>query len=417
MKRFRFLIAAAAALVLLTGCDPNGGNVFDDPFGTEKTSSSEADSSVESVDDISDEESRAEIEKKVKDQKLSSSLEYYLSSQPENFTTACKALVKGAKAFEKDIDLRGLNLNKEDLSELILLVISTEPELLMVDPAYAYSSDKNNCITEVTFKYTLSEKEHKKAMDKLSAAAEEITAKTAGRSDFDKLLCFHDAIISGCTYSDSSSYPYSAYSCLVEGKAVCEGYSKAFGLLCDMVGIECIPVLGKANDGDTESHMWNKVCIDGEWYNMDITWDDPVSNMDKDYMSYSYFGVTDDEIKSDHTPEPTRLLKYPKASGTKYNYFSATNQSIEDASDADSILLAAITSQALAGLKYVQFRCKDKATFDKVFDREFSDKNGNPHIFGILSSAASASGGAFSPDSYSITKNEKMLTFTVILDM
>jgi len=417
MKRFRILIAAVMAVFVLTGCNSDGGNVFREHFGSETSSENTADSTVSSEDDISDEESKAEIIEKVKDQKLSSALEYYLASQPDNFTTACKALIKGAKDFEKGIDLKGLALNKDDLSELIMLVISTEPELLMIDPAYAYSSDKNNCITEVNFKYTLSEKEHKEAMDKLYKTAENITAKTAGQSDLDKILGFHDAIIKGCTYSDKSAYPYSAYSCLVEGKAVCEGYSKAFCMLCNMVGIECIPVLGKANDGENESHMWNKVRIDGEWYNMDVTWDDPVSDMGKDYICYSYFCVTDSDIKKDHTPEPTRLLKYPDAKGTKYNYFVASNQYIEDEDDADSLILAAITSRASEGSKYVQLRCKDKKVFDKVIEREFADKNGNPHIFEILNSAAYSSGGAFRSDKYSITKNEKMLTFTVILDM
>lgn len=419
MKISKALIAAVAAAFLLSGCKSGDGNVFEDPFTIKESTADSSEAGSDSSDEsgLSPEESRSEISENVKDVKLTSATEYYLSGQQSNFVTACKALVKGARAFESNISVRGLELNKEDLSELIVLATSAEPDLWMVDPAYAYSSDKDNVIKEVSFKYTLSQKDYDKASKKLHDKAESIIAETAGRSDFEKLRIFHDRIISGCEYSDSSKFPYSAYGCLVEGKSVCEGYSKAFGMLCDMAGIQCIPVLGKANDGETEAHMWNKVQLDNEWYNVDITWDDPVSEIGRDYIGNSYFGVTDEVILRDHTPEESRLLKYPKATGTKYNYFVAADRYIEDADDADSILLVAITAQASAGSKYVQLKCSDKKVFDEVMSREFSGGGENPHIFEILASASKASGNAFSPDSYSITKNERMLTFTLILNM
>ena len=59
---------------------------------------------------------------------------------------------------------------------------------------------------------------------------------------------------------------------------VCEGYSKAFKLICDRVGIPCILDTGVAilNANHSEYHMWNRIQIDGVWYGMDCTWDDPV---------------------------------------------------------------------------------------------------------------------------------------------
>lgn len=60
---------------------------------------------------------------------------------------------------------------------------------------------------------------------------------------------------------------------------VCEGYSKAFKVLCDRLGIGCVLVEGDAKsslDGVSGAHMWNYVCVDGQWYAVDVTWNDPV---------------------------------------------------------------------------------------------------------------------------------------------
>lgn len=411
MKITKAIISAIAAAMLLTGCSAGDKVSVGDLF----TQSTAPGSSTESS--ASGEESRNEIYESVRDVKLSFASEYFLSTQSESFTVACKALVKGAKEFDEAISLKGLGLNKDDLSELITVVISSEPEIWMIDPAYTFASDQDNCIVEVSFKYILTKSEYEKGLEKLRETVDSIIASTAGQSDFEKLRSFHDAVVKRCEYADGARYPYSAYGCLVEGKAVCEGYAKAFGLLCDEVGIGCVPVLGRAKGSSAESHMWNKVRLDNEWYNVDTTWDDPVSDFGKDYVGNDYFGVTDELISADHTEDPSRLLKYPRAEGTKYDYFVARDLYIDDPDDADSVLLVAVTAKADEGSKYVQLRCSDKQTYDEVMQREFTGGDGNARIFDILAEAAKASGGAFSPDSYAITKNEHMLTFTVILNI
>lgn len=63
---------------------------------------------------------------------------------------------------------------------------------------------------------------------------------------------------------------------------VCEGYARAFKILCDRSGIPCIVVTGYArpnNEVGNELHMWNEVMMeDGRWYAVDVTWDDPVGS-------------------------------------------------------------------------------------------------------------------------------------------
>lgn len=64
---------------------------------------------------------------------------------------------------------------------------------------------------------------------------------------------------------------------------VCEGYARAFKILCDKIGIPCILAVGNAfasMGAAPESHMWNEIKMnDGNWYAVDVTWNDPVTTV------------------------------------------------------------------------------------------------------------------------------------------
>ena len=70
---------------------------------------------------------------------------------------------------------------------------------------------------------------------------------------------------------------YTAYGALVEGSTVCYGYASAFKLLCDRLDLPCWSV-GGTSEG--VGHQWNIVCLDGENYIVDCTWDDTTGTDD-----------------------------------------------------------------------------------------------------------------------------------------
>ncbi|MBQ2094824.1 MAG: S-layer homology domain-containing protein, partial [Firmicutes bacterium] len=85
--------------------------------------------------------------------------------------------------------------------------------------------------------------------------------------------------------ADLNSIGYLPHQCLAaltgnEGAKgpVCDGYSKAFKLLCDRLGIPCTLTTGVAirSDGKTVYHMWNQVAVNGTWYGVDVAWNDPI---------------------------------------------------------------------------------------------------------------------------------------------
>ena len=76
--------------------------------------------------------------------------------------------------------------------------------------------------------------------------------------------------------------PWNILSGLLDGTSpVCEGYAKSFQLLCHRIGVPCVTV-------SSSGHMWNAVQVDGKWYYVDVTWNDP-SNMNFAYSTRKYF--------------------------------------------------------------------------------------------------------------------------------
>jgi hypothetical protein len=140
---------------------------------------------------------------------------------------------------------------------------------------------------------------------------------TSGMGEFEKVKAIHDYLVMNVDY-DYQNYlnntipmdSHKAIGALKNKIAVCDGYSYAFQILCLKVGVSCELVTGVAKESSTGKqigHAWNQVKIEGKWYNMDVTWDDPatingsiLSFNDHSGCSYEYFCVPDSIIYTDH---------------------------------------------------------------------------------------------------------------------
>ncbi|MBP3719152.1 MAG: hypothetical protein J6I58_06485 [Eubacterium sp.] len=160
-----------------------------------------------------------------------------------------------------------------------------------------------------------------------------------GMSDYEKELCIHDYIVENTVYGFSLSHDdseFNAYGALVNGRAVCSGYAAAMNLLLRCAGVESKIVIGDATDiyskdSKTEKHAWNQVKVDGIWYNMDATWDDPVG-AGEDRITHQYFNVKDDILDDTHT---WKTENAEKCDSMKANYYLYNNSYISDASSLE----------------------------------------------------------------------------------
>ena len=120
------------------------------------------------------------------------------------------------------------------------------------------------------------------------------TLITDSMSDYDVVKTLHDYLVTHCDYDyrvDIGNMPFvshQAEGALLNGTAVCSGYAKAYEALLDAAGIPNETITGYAGG----YHAWNLVQLDGQWYHVDTTWDDPTTR-GGDYIRYTYFLKSD----------------------------------------------------------------------------------------------------------------------------
>jgi len=148
--------------------------------------------------------------------------------------------------------------------------------------------------------------------EQVAAKARSITSGCS--NSYEKVKAIHDWIIHHSAYDTSYTY-YSAEGILFHGKGVCNAYTVTFNMMCEAVGVKSMTVAGTATDrnsGTSGSHAWNLVNLNGKWYHVDTTWDDPLPN---NRERNTYFLLTDSQIAQDHT---WNTANYPASSSSVY---------------------------------------------------------------------------------------------------
>lgn len=211
------------------------------------------------------------------------------------------------------------------IGEAVVSLIYDHPEYFW-SQGYTYyleSSDKDAKVTRVTLachQDYIDGAKRAKLREEIEQEIEKYMDLIVGiSSDYEKELILHDAIASQVTYAydEKHAAQQARWAHTIEGifseeyySAVCEGYAKAFQLLLNAAGIENVYVVG---NGNGQGHAWNQVKIDGEWYNVDLTWND--SN---DRKNYRYFNLADTVFGRNHIPFPNTYEVTPKVGEWSY---------------------------------------------------------------------------------------------------
>lgn len=221
-------------------------------------------------------------------------------------------------------DTGRFELNKADKNDLQIALNAfraDHPEVFWLDTesCYRYYEYEDGPLV-VEMNYTLTGDELKNDIELLSAAVEEISSKAPDNaSDYDVELYLNEYLISNCAYQPEGIEKHNAYGALVLGQAVCDGYSHAFQLLCRRLGIECTVIEGTSdfNENAEDGHMWNCILLDGDWYHVDVTWDDTV-NAVCEAERYFYLNLNTEMISTDHVISGD----FADRSFNKGNYFN-----------------------------------------------------------------------------------------------
>ncbi len=165
------------------------------------------------------------------------------------------------------------------------------------------------------------------AVTQVETAKDQIV-KTMTGTDYQKTKMVHDWLINYMTYDSQSNNRASVYGAFIEKKGVCESYARTYKYILDELGIENILVTGVATNskGETEDHMWNYVKLDGKWYAVDATWDDPIiigGGIATEETKYRYFLKGSREFNTNHEAKETisstnRVFKLPELEVNNY---------------------------------------------------------------------------------------------------
>lgn len=158
-----------------------------------------------------------------------------------------------------------------ELKNIFSAVYNDHPELFWMDTAYAGKYVRNGQCVEIDLQFNRTAQNLDSAKSLFDQNAEQILSEAQSLSgNYEKEKFVHDALIDRITYRMGAEMNQSAYNALVNGQTVCAGYARAFQYLMQQMEIPCYYCTGFAG----ESHAWNIIMLDDDFYNVDTTWDD-----------------------------------------------------------------------------------------------------------------------------------------------
>ena len=174
-----------------------------------------------------------------------------------------------------------------------------------------------------------SEEQVREAINRVEEIKNNILSQRNG-NNYEDIKMVHDYLVDNIEYDTTISRNniYDVYGALVNRIAVCEGYARSFKYILDEMGIPCVLVIGTGTNsqGETERHAWNYVELEGNWYAVDCTWDDPIiigGGGQTLSSRYKYFLKGANEFNADHissgyfTPKG-KEFSYPNLSRNSY---------------------------------------------------------------------------------------------------
>ena len=235
------------------------------------------------------------------------------------------AVVAGIKDAKTDIEINvtGKNIDfSNDLGKILDMAYNDYPEYFWFSGSYGAKVAQSSSSTMLTINpnYTFTGSALSSAKTAYNSKVTELTKGLDGKSDYEKSKILHDRLAAAVDYKFTSN-DQNAYGALVEGKAVCSGYARAYQHLMNKAGIPTWFVTGTSYNpttGAAVGHAWNLVKLDGKWYYTDVTWDD--------IIYYEYLNITTDKMDDDHTLGDEFKTLVPAATATAANYYKVENR-------------------------------------------------------------------------------------------
>lgn len=252
---------------------------------------------------------------------------------------AYEKVLAGLMEMERVILFEGLSLSKTEVHRVMYAVIEDNPGIFWVHRRkYDFAEGSTDSrITGVIPRYCIDSRERQRRQRELDeATASFLEGINAQTGDYEAALTVYERMAMELDYDslaleaekrrdkkggdDLPDDLRSVYGALVQKRAVCAGYARAYNYLMQHLGIESMYVRGDCT-GEGR-HGWNIVKLEGEYYHVDVTWGDN-SNTDPskhdEGFGYHYFCVTDKDILRSRTIDSEPAM--PSCTAVSCNYF------------------------------------------------------------------------------------------------
>ena len=259
--------------------------------------------------------------------------QFYYQFLNEDQRQLYNAVVEAAQTYEENVEVD--HLSEAQTEQAYLAVYYDHPELFWLSSGYQYWSDIQDTVTEIEMQYNCTWEEKEQQSQQIENVVQEVLYEIEyGQDTYGKIKSVYEYLINRVDYVSGSDYNQDIRSVFLNWESVCTGYTKATQLLLQRMGIFCTCIRGTANG---ESHAWNLVQIDDQYYYVDTTWGDPVylgSSELNDSINYTYLCCTQETLFRTHIPEDPAIL--PECHSETYNYYMLNGMYLQSG-DRDTV--------------------------------------------------------------------------------
>lgn len=267
-------------------------------------------------------------------------------------------------------------IDSQELFDIVGFVLAENPELFWSNGACTFDSRG-----KLTFDYIYTPEEIEICKAQVEENTKDIIAEAKAISDeYERALFLFDFVAENTTYDDDAAKNLddnpkasTIAGALIDKKAVCGGYSRAYQYLLSQCSLNTETVYGTAKTPDgTQEHAWNLQYLDGNYYYTDVTWGDSYEGKTEEgYTSHIYFCMTEKDMSKTHTLDSN--ISYPQCTANADNYFVKEGLYFSDFSKSD--MKKAIGAQIDNGNNFIEIKFENKEDYDGAVKNLITDGN------------------------------------------
>ncbi len=305
----------------------------------------------------------------------SESVSYYVYSQlTEEEQTIYRELFNGIQNMEEQFAVS--SKDKEQVERIYSALLSDHPELFWVSgytiTFYAWANTIQSI--EIQPDYVMS-REKRDENQLLVDEKTSLILEEARRFDneYEQAKFLYEYLIDMTEYDLNAPNNQNILSVLLTNRSVCMGYAKAYQYLAQLLGMECVTVTGEAGG---ESHAWNLLNMEGDYYYVDTTWGDPSFNAELDgvgNINYLYLGMNTEDLERTH--EDNVWYALPECTADRCNFYIRSGLAFE--SFQQNTIGELIRRTKEIGEPYVTFRFLNEGAYESALEHLISEN----HIF------------------------------------